>query len=190
MADKDEFKKYQAMMALKRQKKTEKSKLTKGKGRLLPAKLSIQRLSAQVKGSSQKYARMGPLKRVDVLEDDLCQTPHIDMVRRACIAGFNIKGFNCDLLESERGPSIENIDEIKNLNGTIFVRFTQKLSSEFSEFELVDSDDEASETSGNITPSQLNILRKVLLVDKKYVPPPWRKNRKSLSLRPCQWQQC
>ena len=136
------------MVALKRQKKTEKSKLTKGKGRLLPAKLSIQRLSAQVKGSSQKYARIGPLKRVDVLEDDLCQTPHIDMVRRACIAGFNIKGFNCDLLESERGPSIENIDEIKNLNGTIFVRFTQKLSSEFSGFELIVSDDEASETSG------------------------------------------
>jgi hypothetical protein len=38
----------------------------KGKDRLVPEKLTIQRLSAQVKGSSQKYARMGPLKRVDV----------------------------------------------------------------------------------------------------------------------------
>jgi hypothetical protein len=33
---------------------------------------------------------------------------------------------SCDILESERGPSIENLDEIKNLNGTIFVRFVNE----------------------------------------------------------------
>ena len=67
----DTLKKYEAMMAPKRKRKAEKSKSDKGKERLLPPKLTIQTLSAQVKGSSQKYARMGPLKRVDVLEDDL-----------------------------------------------------------------------------------------------------------------------
>jgi hypothetical protein len=46
------------------------------------------------------YARMVPLKRVDVLEDDMCAPPTIDVVRRACIAGFNMKGFDCDILET------------------------------------------------------------------------------------------
>ena len=62
-------------MAAKRTGKTEKNKSGKGKDRLLPVKLTIQRLSAQVKGSSQKYSRMGPLKSVDVLEDDICGPP-------------------------------------------------------------------------------------------------------------------
>jgi hypothetical protein len=59
----EKFKQYQATMAQKRQRKAEKNKSYKGKERILPAKLTIQRLSAQVKGSSQKYATMGPLKR-------------------------------------------------------------------------------------------------------------------------------
>ena len=57
--DRSEFKKYEAQMALKRQRKTEKTRVNKNKDRLLPSRLTIQRLSAQVKGSSQKYARMG-----------------------------------------------------------------------------------------------------------------------------------
>ena len=71
MAQKEHFKKYAAAMAQKRQTKVERKKLAKGKERILPTKLTIQRLAAQVKGSSQKYARMGPLKRVEILEDDL-----------------------------------------------------------------------------------------------------------------------
>ena len=59
-------------MAAKRTRKTDKNKLGKSKDLLLPKKLTIQRLSAQVKGSSQKYARMGPLERMDVLEEDMC----------------------------------------------------------------------------------------------------------------------
>ena len=49
--DKEEFKKYQKIMAVKRTRKAEKNKPGKGKDRLLPEKLTIQRLSAQVKGS-------------------------------------------------------------------------------------------------------------------------------------------
>ena len=51
---------------------------------------------------------MGPLKRVDVLEEDMCGPPiaTLDVVKRACIVGLNMKGFDCDILETERGPSI------------------------------------------------------------------------------------
>ena len=63
---------------------------------------------------------MGPLKRVDVLEDDLYKEASIDVIRRACVSGFNVPSMTCDILESERGPSIESLDEIKNLNGTIY----------------------------------------------------------------------
>ena len=50
MADEEsQFKKYQAQMALKRQRKTERNKADKKKNRLLPARLTIQRLASQVK---------------------------------------------------------------------------------------------------------------------------------------------
>jgi hypothetical protein len=52
MADEDEFKKNQKIMAAKRTRKTERNKPGKGKDRLVPEKLAIQRLSVQVKGSS------------------------------------------------------------------------------------------------------------------------------------------
>lgn len=122
----EKFKQYEAVMARKRQRKVEKNKSCMGKERMLPTKLTIQRLSAQVKGSSQKYARMGPLKRVEIWEDDLCEAASIEIIRRACLAGFNLSGMSCDILESERGPSIESLEEIKNLNGTIFVRFVNQ----------------------------------------------------------------
>ena len=32
-----------------------------------------------------------------------------------------MKGFDCDILETERGPPIENLNEVKNFNGTYFV---------------------------------------------------------------------
>ena len=83
---------------------------------------------------------MGPLKRVDVLDEDMSARPTIDVVKRACIAGFNMKGFDCDILETERGPSIESLNEINKFNGTIFVRFIHKQYT--VEDDLCDSDDE------------------------------------------------
>ena len=47
--DRSEFKKYEAQMALKRQRKTEKTRVNKNKDRLLPSRLTIQHLSAKVK---------------------------------------------------------------------------------------------------------------------------------------------
>jgi hypothetical protein len=69
---------------------------------------------------------LGPLKRVDDLEYDMRAPPTFDVVRKACIAGFNMKGFDCDILETERGPCIENLNEVKNFNDTFFVRFIHK----------------------------------------------------------------
>ena len=57
----------------------------------------------------------------------MCEAASIDVIRLACVAGFNLPGMSCDILEAERGPSIENIDEIKKLNGTILVRFVNEM---------------------------------------------------------------
>ena len=57
---------HKVQMALKRQRKTKRNKFDKKKDRLLPARLTIQRLAAHVKGLSQKYARVGPLKRTEI----------------------------------------------------------------------------------------------------------------------------
>ena len=152
MADEEsQFKKYQAQMALKRQGKTERNKADKKKDRLLPARLTIQRLASQVKGSSQKYARMGPLKRIEIPEDDLSKPASIDIVRRACISGFKMDGFHCDLLETERGPSLKSLDEVKNLNGTIFVRFVYKVLELEASDESDDNENSAEGKSSRIT---------------------------------------
>ena len=140
----DTFKKYEAIMAQKRQRKTEKKQIKQGQRKTFATK--IERLSAQVKGTSQKYARMGPLKRVDVLEDDLFKKASIDVIRRACVAGFNVSDMTCDILETERGPSIESLDEIKNLNGALFVRFINQT------FTDSDNDDQMLDFPAPIAP--------------------------------------
>ena len=156
--DRAKFKKCEAEMALKRRRNTEKKGGNKNKDRLLPSPLTIQRLSAQVKGSSQKYARMGPLKRVDVADEDLSKPPSIEIVRRACITGFKMDGFTCDLLETERGPSLECLDEVKNLNGMIFVRFIFKVRSGTHSGEVDDVNDESDdESSTRVDQSEPNL---------------------------------
>ena len=65
-------------------------------------------------------------------------------MKRACIVGFNMKGFDCDILETERGPSIESLNEIKNFNGTIFVRFIHK---QYSVDDVLGDSDEEDEKS-------------------------------------------
>mgnify|MGYP001799843064 CR=1 FL=1 len=81
---------------------------------------------------------MDPYKRVEILEDELCEAASIDIIRRACEAAFNVPGMSCDILETERGPSTENLDKIKSLNGTIFVRFVNETLT------VTDSDGEES----------------------------------------------
>ena len=54
---------------------------------------------------------------MDVLEDDLHKEASIDVIRGAWVSGSNVSNTTCKSLELERGPSIESLDEIKNLNG-------------------------------------------------------------------------
>ena len=58
MAEKEQFKKYAAAMAQKRQTKVERKKLAKGKERILPTKLTIQRFASE--GLFAKIRQNGP----------------------------------------------------------------------------------------------------------------------------------
>ena len=51
-----------------------------------------------------------------------------------------MEGFHCDLLETEQGPSLQNLNGVKNLNGRIFIRFTLKTSAVYSGECLNESD--------------------------------------------------
>ena len=82
---------------------------------------------------------MGLLKRVDVSEHDLFKKASIYLIRRTCVAGFNVPDMTCDILETERGPFIESLDEIKNLNGTLFVRFiNQAFTDSDNNYQMLD----------------------------------------------------
>ena len=97
---------------------------------------------------------MGPLKRVDVLEDNLYKEASIDVIHRACVSGFNVPSMTCDILESRRGPSIESLDEIKNLNGTIYVRFIQTLSDSDNDDQLLEHPAPCAKRPRKPTPAQ------------------------------------
>lgn len=53
------------------------------------------------------------------MNEDLYKEAPTDSVRKACVSGFNVPDMTCGILETETGPSVETLDEIKNLNGTI-----------------------------------------------------------------------
>ena len=59
MADEKEFKKYQAIMAAKRTRKTEKNKSGKGKDRLLPEKLTIHHYQRRLKDHPKNIQEWG-----------------------------------------------------------------------------------------------------------------------------------
>ena len=60
----------------------------------------------------------------------------------------------CDILESERGPSIESLDEIKNLNSTIYVRFSQTLSDSDNDDQLLEHPAPRAKRPRTPTPAQ------------------------------------
>lgn len=86
----------------------------------------------------QKYAWIGPLKREAVLNEDLYKEAPTDSVRKACVSGFNVPDITCGILETETGPSVETLDEIKNLNGTIYARINNSKTLPY----LYDSDND------------------------------------------------
>ena len=106
------FKKYEAMMAQKRQRNT--GKQVKQRQRKT---FATEITNSKVICTSQRQLSK-TLKRVDVLEDDLYIEASIHVIFKASVSGFNVPSTTCDIL---RGSSIESLDEIKTLNSTLYM---------------------------------------------------------------------
>ena len=90
--------------------------------------LTIQRLSSEVSGKAQKYARVGPREFVPIDTNEELTT---NAIKRACKLHFaDLVGSNmeCDILAGEQGPSCNTVDQIPNLK-LIHVRFVGKRNS-------------------------------------------------------------
>jgi hypothetical protein len=86
--------------------------------------LTVQRLSATVEGKCQKYSRIGPLTMVPFGEELT-----FDNIKTACIKHFKIpSNMECDILAGERGPSFNEIGQIKNWK-VVHVRFVETVET-------------------------------------------------------------
>ena len=90
-------------------------KLLKGK------ELTVQRLSSEVSGKAQKYARIGPREFVPFTEDELT----IENIKRCCERHFATQvgtSLVCDILAGQQGPSCKTLEQILDMK-VIYVRF-------------------------------------------------------------------
>jgi hypothetical protein len=82
--------------------------------------ITVERLSSNVEGRYQKYARIGPLASVP-----LGREPTIQNIKEACMRYFNLDdGSHCDILAGERGPSWTETSQINNWK-VIHIRFIE-----------------------------------------------------------------
>ena len=87
--------------------------------------LTVQRLSSEVSGKAQKYARVGPWEFVPI---DTNEELTIDAIKVACNLHFTDRvgsNMECDILAGEQGPSCNTVDQIPTLK-LIHVRFVGK----------------------------------------------------------------
>ena len=87
--------------------------------------LTVQRLSSEVSGKAQKYARVGPREFVPI---DNNEELTIDAIKVACKLHFTDRvgsNMECDILAGEQGPSCNTVDQIPNLK-LIHVRIVGK----------------------------------------------------------------
>ena len=96
------WKKLKDKVTAKRGKKRDAGDATH---KLLTGKeLTVQRLSSNVSGKAQKYARIGPREFVPFTEDELT----IENIKRCCERHFPTQADTslvCDILAGEQGPS-------------------------------------------------------------------------------------
>ena len=98
-----------------------------GKKVLKNERLTVQRLSAEVSGSAQKYSRMGLREFVPYEFEELT----IDNVKEACIQHFGsvleerMEVMECDVLAGEQGPSCTSMDQMTHPTKVIHVRFIE-----------------------------------------------------------------
>ena len=116
------FSKISKQKNIKDQVKQLREKLSKKRrGEEKPEKemifLSVQLVSQDPQGTFQKYKRIGALKSVQIESN-----PTLESIREACIKHYKKYNKKCDLLVTERGPSVIHISQL-NLKKVIHVRF-------------------------------------------------------------------
>ena len=82
---------------------------------------TVQRLSSNVEGRYQKYARIGALTMVPLG----CE-PTISNIKEACKRFFKAEDMDCDILAGERGPSWTETSQISNWKKALHVRLIER----------------------------------------------------------------
>lgn len=125
------------------EKKTKKGSQTSRK--FQGEELTIQRLSSEVSGKVQKYARIEPREFVPIdAKEDLT----IKSIKLACDWHFAPQictNLACDVLAGEQGPSCKTVDQIPDLK-VIHIRFVGKRS-----LEVVDVDNNRELTHARLS---------------------------------------
>ena len=81
--------------------------------------MTVQRLSAEVSGKSQKYTRVGAQAFVPFEYDEVT----VENIKRVCLSHFDVReDCICDVLAGEQGPLCSWVKQIPNLN-VVHVRF-------------------------------------------------------------------
>ena len=118
----DEFRAFKAKVAKKRMGKEEST------GSAVDMDyITVQRLSSNVEGRYQKYARIGALTIVPLG----CE-PTILNIKEACKRFFKAEDMECDILAGDRGPSWTETSQISNWKA-IHVRFIEKSDTQMCE---------------------------------------------------------
>lgn len=134
----EEFRAFKAKMAKKRMGKEEPTGSASDMDYI-----TVQRLSSNVEGRYQKYARIGALTMVPLG----CE-PTISNIKEACKRFFKAEDMECDILAGERGPSWTETSQISNWKA-IHVRFIER-SEESQMCEKV----EIKKTKSELTPEK------------------------------------
>ena len=112
----EEFRAFKAKMAKKRMGKEEPTGSSSDMDYI-----TVQRLSSNVEGRYQKYARIGALTMVPLG----CE-PTISNIKEACKRFFKAEDMECDILAGERGPSWTETNQISNWKKALHVRFIER----------------------------------------------------------------
>ena len=107
-----------------------------GHGLILDSsELIAQRLSAEPKGSSMKYAKQGPPEFVPFEYSEVT----LENIEHACKIHYRENLKTCDILASEQGPSCSRLDQIPSFK-VIYIRFIMPESGKYIHSETLELD--------------------------------------------------
>ena len=109
---------YYYLSSLSLTVKAEKKKKPGEENMLSKKELIVQKLSSEPKPTTMKFVSEGPREIVEYNYDEIL----LDNIKEACTQHFKEKR-NCDVSDSEQGPSCTRLDQLPSLN-LIFTRFT------------------------------------------------------------------